>query len=404
MVKKVKLKEIVDLQNGYAFKSDNYINFSNTMICRMSNIKPDIGFDINYNPKYIADDSSDLYKNYLLKDNDIIIAMTDLANDPKILGVPVLVKTNEKIILQNQRVGKLIIKSKEVDSSYLMRVLSTKKARNFYKRFSNGGLQINIGKKEILENIIPLPPLAEQKQIAKTLDKVTEIITLRKESITKLDALAKSIFIDMFGDPVENPMNWDITTMKDLNVMLEGGKNIAKSSNDKNIKNYILKISSVTSGEFNSNEIKPLPNDYNVPKSHFIKQGDLLMSRANTSLLVGSTAYIKESYDNLVLPDKIWRFVFPEDIKLNKIFYCKLAQTKSIRNEISNRATGTSGSMKNISKPKALSIPIIYPPINLQNKFAKIIEKIEEQKTLYTQELEKLQNNFDALLQKSFQE
>ena len=77
---------------------------------------------------------------------------------------------------------------------------------------------------------------------------------------------------------------------------------------------------------------------------------------------------------------------------------------KSIRNEISNRATGTSGSMKNISKPKALSIPIIYPPLELQNKFARIIEKIEEQKSLYEKELELLQNNFDALLQKSFQE
>jgi type I restriction enzyme S subunit len=391
MNNKVKLQDYIQIQNGYAFKSNLFQNFGIPVV-RITNVE---NGKLNLDKVVYYSEDKKLDK-FIIKKDDILLSLT---GDDKTLKV--CINDNDKKIYLNQRVA--ILRSKE---SLIQKYLyySIKKYSSLILEKAKGIAQKNISVDDINSVEIPLPSIEKQNQIAKTLDKANELIELRRESITKLDALAKSIFIDMFGDPVDNPMNWDITTMKDLNVILEGGKNIAQSSNDKNIKNYILKISAVTSGEFNSNEIKPLPNDYNVPKNHFIKRGDLLMSRANTSLLVGSTAYIKESYDNLVLPDKIWRFVFPENVKLNKIFYWKLAQTKSIRNEISNRATGTSGSMKNISKPKALSIPIIYPPLELQNKFARIIEKIEEQKSLYEKELELLQNNFDALLQKSFQE
>jgi type I restriction enzyme S subunit len=69
---------------------------------------------------------------------------------------------------------------------------------------------------------IPFPSIEQQNQIAKTLDKANELIELRKESITKLDALAKSIFIDMFGDPVSNPKGWEIKKILDLGKVQTG--------------------------------------------------------------------------------------------------------------------------------------------------------------------------------------
>jgi len=207
----------------------------------------------------------------------------------------------------------------------------------------------------------------------------------------------------MFGDPVENPMGWESSSLGKLNVILEGGKNIAEDADALAPKNKILKISAVSDGNFRPTETKALPDDYDVPANYYVKKFDLLMSRANTEELVGATAYVWETQNNLVLPDKIWRFVFPKEVSLDKIFFWKLAQTRYFRSEVSKRATGTSGSMKNISKPKTLSITFMLPPIDLQNKFAAIIEKIESQKALYQEELEKLQENFDALLARSFE-
>ena len=146
-MKYIKLSDICDLQNGYAFKSTDYVNKSNTMNCRMSNIRPGAIFDIEYSPKYLPDNFVEKDSNYLLKDGEIVIAMTDLAGDPKILGVPAQVVTNGKNVLLNQRVGKLILKNNDIDFGYLKYNLSNQKNKEYYKKFSGGGLQINISKK-----------------------------------------------------------------------------------------------------------------------------------------------------------------------------------------------------------------------------------------------------------------
>ena len=85
-MKYIQLKDVCDLKNGYAFKSQDYVEKSNTLNCRMSNIRPGAIFDINYSPKYLPDEFAEKYNEFLLYDGDIVIAMTDLAGDPKILG------------------------------------------------------------------------------------------------------------------------------------------------------------------------------------------------------------------------------------------------------------------------------------------------------------------------------
>ncbi len=90
----IKLGDVCDLQNGYAFKSSDYIDSSKTLNCRMSNIRPNGVFDISHNQKFLPDEYIEKYERYLLSDGDIIIAMTDMATEAKILGVPTIVKTN----------------------------------------------------------------------------------------------------------------------------------------------------------------------------------------------------------------------------------------------------------------------------------------------------------------------
>lgn len=198
-MKKVRLKEICDLQNGYAFKSTDYIEKSNTLNCRMSNIRPGAVFDIEYSPKYLPDEFVKKYEEFILKDGDIVIAMTDLADDPKILGVPAEVDTKGKNVLLNQRVGKLIIKNKDkIYYSYLKYVLSNPANKEYYKKFAGGGLQLNISKKDILNLEIPIYEINKQMEISNKLNKIQEIINIRKKQIEQLDELIKSQFVEMF--------------------------------------------------------------------------------------------------------------------------------------------------------------------------------------------------------------
>jgi len=83
MIKEVLLSTICDLKNGFAFKSKDYVDISNTLSCRMSSIRPGGNFDLEHNQRFLPDNYAKLYSDYLLSDGDIVIAMTDLAGDPK---------------------------------------------------------------------------------------------------------------------------------------------------------------------------------------------------------------------------------------------------------------------------------------------------------------------------------
>jgi len=206
-----KLGEVCDLQNGFAFKSKSYIKHSNTLNIRMSNIRPDGSFNPDYNMKYLPDDFAESYKDFLLKEGDLIIAMTDMADNPKILGLPTMVKDLKgRNFLLNQRVGKLINFSDKVLVLFLSYYLRTPKIKNYYKSKGNGGLQLNISKKIVLEINIPIPPLSEQKKIVKILEEL-EIKTKRLEEIYQkkieyLEELEKSILERAFNGELTKGM------------------------------------------------------------------------------------------------------------------------------------------------------------------------------------------------------
>ncbi len=196
----VKLAEVCDLQNGYAFKSGDYVDFSSVNNCRMSNIRPDGGFDPEYSPKYLPDEFWEKYSAYRLYDGDVIIAMTDMASDPKILGVPTIVKSNGKKFLLNQRVGKLVFLGEEhYNRVFLMRYLSQKYIRNNLAKKAGGSTQINVGKPAILDIMISKPPLLRQNQFAAFVAQVDKSKIAVQKALDEAQLLFDSLMQKYFG-------------------------------------------------------------------------------------------------------------------------------------------------------------------------------------------------------------
>ena len=162
----VELGEVCDLQNGFAFKSDDYIDNSDTLNFRMSNIRPGWSVDIEYSKKFLPNSYSELYKEYILKDWDVVIAMTDMASDPKILAVPCVIKKVDYTLLLNQRVWRFIdIELQKIWKNYLQVILNQDFIRKTLSAMGGGWVQINLSKKDILKQRIPLPPLEIQQSI-----------------------------------------------------------------------------------------------------------------------------------------------------------------------------------------------------------------------------------------------
>ena len=188
------LGDVCDLFNGYAFKSDDYVEVSNTLNCRMSNIRPNGEFDIEYHPKYLPDNYAEEYKRFLLRDGDVIIAMTDMASEVKILGVPTIVDTKGKAVLLNQRVGKLLLRDRvDIDIPFLRQLLAQKYVKSFYQKFASGGVQINLGKSDLLSVPIVLPPLALQQTFATRVQAIEALKTTHRAALAQLDALFASL-------------------------------------------------------------------------------------------------------------------------------------------------------------------------------------------------------------------
>jgi type I restriction enzyme S subunit len=211
------------------------------------------------------------------------------------------------------------------------------------------------------------------------------------------------VFLELFGDPVSNPKGWAKRKIRDLVADFQGGKSIAASENQENSGlNRVLKISAVTWGEFKPEESKPLPNSYKPPKEHFVKVNDLLFSRANTTELVGATSLVFQAPDNILLPDKLWRFIWHNDDAQSQVFMWQLLSNKSVRNELGKISTGSGGSMKNISKAKLYDFEVIYPEVELQLDYEVKFLKLREQLSIIRDLQEKYSDNFNSLMKRAF--
>ena len=230
---------------------------------------------------------------------------------------------------------------------------------------------------------LPLPSLEEQAKIANIFGRIDYFIKKEKEQLINLDKLVKSRFIELFGDVEESSKRWNTVHLEKVIQSIESGwsgNGIQRDKLEGEI--AVLKVSAVTKGFFIPSECKVLEDQKNIKKYIYPHKDDLLFSRANTKEMVGATVIISKDFPELILPDKLWRIRFNE---LANIYFIKyVLSSRSIRNKLSSEATGTSGSMYNISMQKLKQLAIPLPPTDLQNNFAAFVSKIDKSKFVVT--------------------
>lgn len=290
---------------------------------------------------------------------------------------------------------------KIVDTAYLVHFLRTQEAH--FKKLQRGATIKGITR-DVIESLpIPLPPLPEQRRIAAILDQADALRSKRRQALARLDTLTQSIFLETFGDPIGNEKHWKPLAVSDFVADFESGKSLAAPEEEEASGKWrVLKVSAVTSLEYRPEEAKEVPASYQPPTSHIVQAGDLLFSRANTSELIGATAYVFGTPDGLLLPDKIWRFVWPPTPIADPIFVWYLFRHRAVRREIAQRASGTSGSMKNVSQEKVMSIRIGLPPLDAQTVFADQVRSVESQRSTQRASLARLDSLFASLQYRAF--
>lgn len=241
---------------------------------------------------------------------------------------------------------------------------------------------ITINKKIISKKSILIPPYSEQQGIASELDAIQEVIDGYKAQLADLDALAQSIFLDMFGDVAINNQSWDIIPMGQLGDF-KNGLNYNKGEKGKT-----LKIIGV--GDFQNLKAITLFDDIpsieveSISQEYLLQNEDIVFVRSNGNKnLVGRCLEVYPNKEEVTFSGFCIRFRKSTDI-VNKYLVALLTDTGFKKTHIL-KSNGIG--IQNINQKLLGNLPIPVPPIDLQKRFAMQVKTIERQKELIRQQL-----------------
>jgi len=399
-----RFKYKVFFKNGYAFKSNLYEE-EGVPIIRIGDISEN--FQLK-NTKKVPIEIYESTKEFEVKNGDVLLALTGAT-----IGKSSMFKENYPALL-NQRVA-LIRNKNKVYQKFIFYLINTHAFREYVYLHCDGGAQENIGTSEVGEFSIPDIPNRDLSSLVKYLDTKTaqigHLIQLKERKIELLKEKRQALINETVTkglDPSvpmkdsgvewigEIPEHWGIYPLKYIIRNLKSG--VSVNSEDSPVTSNeeigVLKTSCVYGDEFRPSENKRvITSEYDRVKCKVI--GDnIIISRMNTPQLVGSNAYIDNTYHNLFLPDRLWITEFHENIDLSVKWLSYFLKSDKFRTTLSSRATGTSPSMKNITKDDFLTMPIPFYQLNEQHKIANYLDE-------YISEIESLlhleQNKIDLL-------
>ena len=383
-----KLGDICDILNGYAFKSEKYVS-SGIRIIRISNVQK--GYIEDTAPAFYPIDTPDIEK-YILYEDDLLISLTGN------VGRVALLKKDFLPAALNQRIACLRVKDgAPYDKSFLYCYLNSDFFENRCILSAKGVAQKNMSTEWLKEYEIPNLSLEEQKEIAIVLNEISELINARKMQLSKLDELVKSRFIEMFGDPVNNPMGWLKETLcNHLNVV---GGYAFKSELFVEEGIPVLRIGNINAGFFQPINMVYWKHDDNLSR-YMMYAGDLVMSLTGT---VGKDDYgnvciLGDDYDCYYLNQRNAKLELFKS--LDKYYLSQILKFSAIKKKLTGISRGVR--QANISNKDILNLEIPIPPIELQNEFATFVEQTDKSKLAIKQSLEKLETLKKALMQQYF--
>lgn len=361
-----KLGEVCNILNGYAFKSSKYTN-SGTRIIRITNVQK--GYVIDNDPKYYSDDDIKNLTQYSLREGDLVMSLTG-----NVGRVGMLQKSMLPAAL-NQRVACIRTKSDEISLNYLFHLFNSDVFERAAIRSARGIAQLNMSTEWLKEHTIPLPPKSTQLAIVSELDKIKELIRLKKEQLKDFDNLAQSIFYEMFGDPVENDKGWEVMKLNEI-VSDDCSISYGIVQPGDGVENGVPVVCPVDMTEtFISrqglkNTTKEISDSY---KRTILKGDEILMCvRGTTGLVAMASPELRGC--------NVTRGITPIECgpSCNKWFIYYQISNPSIQQHIAEYTRGIT--LKQINMKDVREIPLCLPPLPLQHLFAQCIEQIEHQK------------------------
>ena len=261
-----------------------------------------------------------------------------------------------------------------IHSNFLYYALRSQK--DYFNKNATGSTFLAISSNVVKDTQISFPSKDKQIQIASELDKITEMISKYDEQLKELDKLSQSIFYEMFGDPVENEKGWEVKKLGYICDVRDGThdspKYVLKSE-------YILITSkNIVNGRIDFDNVNFITEeDYvQINKRSKVDDGDIIMPMIGTignPIIVQTNNIYKFCIKNVAL------IKFINEATIKNLFLLNLLKTTAYAEYLISLNKG--GTQKFVSLGIIRNLPIILPPLPLQQSFARKIEAIEAMKS-----------------------
>ncbi|WP_429218536.1 restriction endonuclease subunit S [Aeromonas veronii] len=353
----VKLENLVSITSGFAFKSNLFSESDGVPLIRIRDVVRG-ETETFYTGEYSNE--------FIINNGDILIGMDGDFNRARWKGGRALL---------NQRVCRIKADESNLCDSYLYHFLP--KALDSINEKTHAVTVKHLSVKGIRDIKIPLPPLTEQKRIAAILDKADAIRQKRQQAIALADDFLRSVFLDMFGDPVTNPKGWEVIKLGSCCRFQGGFAFKSEDYCDSGIP--LVKITNVHFENIDWSDVSYVPADFLDTKAEFaLKDEDLVMAMTRPiikSLNAVKVIEVKEMDLPCLLNQRVGRFIDYEN-SFKKHFLKYLLYSDFFMNEVEKLCSVAL--QPNISAKQIEAITCYIPPIELQDEFSQIAKQIEQ--------------------------
>ena len=374
-----KLGDIATYINGYAFKPADR-GLKGLPIIRIQDLTGnsyDLGFYDGIYPKKIE-----------INNGDILISWSG--------SLGIFLWNGGKALL-NQHIFKVVFDKKDIDKHYCL--FAVKEKLNEMSLKTHGATMKHIIKSDFENITISLPDLNEQKRISNMLLKIENLIKMRKNQIQHYDTLTKSLFVEMFGDTVINPLGWEEHKLEEyIDFLTSGSRGWAKYFvNEEN--ELFLTIKNVKNNKIVLDDIQYIkaPKNKEAERTK-VKCGDLLIS---ITADLGRTGVIdKDISSRGAYINQHLSLVRLDQNRINPQYISYYLETDAGKRQFCSK--NQNGVKAGLNFDAIKSLNIIVPPIELQDDFVKNIYFIDKHKSVIQKSLDETQLLFDSLMQKYF--
>ena len=294
----------------------------------------------------------------------------------------------------NEAIMAFINKGKyEIDTDYLYHMC---KGIDWFEGTNKAVLGLTLNKATMSEKEIEIPPLDVQLQVVAVLDKVDELISLRKEQLAKLDQLVKSQFIELFGDPASNPMRWKETTIGAECYYIKDGPHKSLPDVGEGNGYPFISVRNIVNGYIDFSTARYISaQDYldSIKKCH-PQKGDMLYSKG------GTTGIAKLIDVDIEFANWVHVAVLKFDNTLNGVFFENMLNSDYCYDQSQRLTKGIAN--RDLVLSAMAQIKMYKPPIELQERFAAFVEKTNKSKLAIQQSLDKLELLKKSLMQEYF--